>query len=737
MSSLPADRTVPNNAAGGSTPSYPIFPMKSRLPNRRVTTLACLSALAMMGAHLSATAQSQNAKEATVTLPDVKVTGTSESDNNLPAVAPGGKTATGARLGILGNANVMDAAFSVKSYTSELAQDQIAMSLGDVLLNDPSVQYTTNGGHLIENFTIRGFGVTATDIGLNGMYGILPISHVPMEFIERVEVLNGPNAMLGGISPSGGVGGMINLVTKRAGSKPITEFTTTYSSKSYFQQQVDLGRRFGDDDRWGIRFNGVYGNGETGVSGQKKGRTLGALALDYQGDDFNLQLDAYSNREDIENGSPAQYSMAKLGYLVSPPDSSTNMFRGTRGYSRTSGFLMRGEYQFNDKTSAYAAFGAANSVANGLQFGTRVVVNNEDGDATGYVYNINSITHTRTAELGLKTQLQTGPVSHKVTMALNQMTYKYWLSNTANTGWAQNIYDPVSPDVPVGPNGAALNTDNVYKGVALADTMGIFDDKLLVTLGARYQSVEQKVSDSKKSTITPAFGVVYKPWGDDVALYANYIEGLSPGATVGTGYANAGEQFSPYRTKQGEIGLKIRSDSMLNTFSLFRIEQPSVVTNADTNTQSVDGEQRNQGFEWSFSGQLTNTVSLLGGFTYTDARYHRNTEALQGNTVYGVPKTAITLGAEWRTPVQGLSLNGRVTRVGEQYLNSTNTIKLPAWYRFDVGAAYATRIQNTPVTFRAYVDNVFDHDYWSGVFNDNFAMLSAPRTFRLSATIAF
>ena len=125
--------------------------MPSRFPKQRHTTAACLSALAIMGAHASAVAQSQSSTDTAVTLPEVQVTGTSEASNSLPPVAPGGKTATGARLGVLGNANVMDAGFNVRSFTSELIQDQVAMTLGSVLMNDPSVQYSTNGGHLIEN----------------------------------------------------------------------------------------------------------------------------------------------------------------------------------------------------------------------------------------------------------------------------------------------------------------------------------------------------------------------------------------------------------------------------------------------------------------------------------------------------------------------------------------------------------------------------------------------------------
>jgi iron complex outermembrane receptor protein len=39
------------------------------------------------------------------------------------------------------------------------------------------------------------------------MYGLAPLGHTPTEFLERVEVLRGPNALLNGAAPSGGVGG--------------------------------------------------------------------------------------------------------------------------------------------------------------------------------------------------------------------------------------------------------------------------------------------------------------------------------------------------------------------------------------------------------------------------------------------------------------------------------------------------------------------------------------------------
>ncbi|MCE6985184.1 TonB-dependent siderophore receptor, partial [Pseudomonas frederiksbergensis] len=69
-------------------------------------------------------------------------------------------------------------------------------------------------------------------------------------------------------------------------------------------EHIDLSRRLGDEQRLGIRFNGVYGSGETGVDQQSKDRTLASLGMDYRGDGWKLELDAYESHEKLEDGSP-------------------------------------------------------------------------------------------------------------------------------------------------------------------------------------------------------------------------------------------------------------------------------------------------------------------------------------------------------------------------------------------------------------------------------------------------
>jgi iron complex outermembrane recepter protein len=227
----------------------------------------------------------------------------------LPTVAPGGQVAKGAGLGVLGQRDVMDTPFNITSYTAEGIADQHATTLMSVLENDPSVRFTTNTGHAYENFTIRGLGVNASELGFNGLYGLAPDGHVPTEMIERVEVLKGPGALLSGMTPGGAVGGTINLVTKRPLARDLTRVTTMLSSSSQLGLQADVSRRFGPERRLGIRINGSTSGGDTEIDGQNRRHGLGALALDYQGDGFTLGLAAYSYRSHIRAYVPSSKAM--------------------------------------------------------------------------------------------------------------------------------------------------------------------------------------------------------------------------------------------------------------------------------------------------------------------------------------------------------------------------------------------------------------------------------------------
>ncbi|WP_017256485.1 TonB-dependent siderophore receptor, partial [Pseudomonas tolaasii] len=176
----------------------------------------------------------------------------------------GGQVARSARLGVLGNRSINDVPFSVVSYTAKTIADQQARTVGDVLLNDASVRQSSGFGNFAQMFIIRGLPLNTDDIAFNGLYGVLPRQIITTEALERVELFKGPNAFVNGVSPAGsGIGGSVNLVPKRAEDVPARSVTLDYASDGQTGGHIDLGQRFGEDNRFGARVNLARHGGDT------------------------------------------------------------------------------------------------------------------------------------------------------------------------------------------------------------------------------------------------------------------------------------------------------------------------------------------------------------------------------------------------------------------------------------------------------------------------------------------
>ncbi len=286
---------------------------------------------------------------------------------------------------------------------------------------------------------------------------------------------------------------------------------------------------------------------------------------------------------------------------------------------------------------------------------------------------------------------------------------------------------------------------------ALADTLAFIDDRLLVTLGARHQRIEQnsydynsgsELSAYDESTVTPIFGVVAKALGARLAVRKLH-RGLAPGAEVpavigGVAVANANETFDPFKSKQYEVGAKYDGGTLGGSVAIFRINQPSTLLVGNVVTES--GEQRNQGVELSVFGQLSPDVRLLGGLTLLSAENRRgDIPANDGKDVIGVPDTQANVGVEWDI-LQALSVDGRLVYTGSQPASADNRLEIPSWTRLDVGARYGIKWDQREVTLRARVDNVTDENYWASVggsFGANYLVMGGPRTFVVSASVDF
>ena len=662
----------------------------------------------------------------------------------------GGQVARRGSQGLLGSRDFMETPFSMTTYTEEAVKNQQARTLGDLIASDPSVRATNPAGGRYEQFTIRGFSLFNSDVAYNGLYGVLPTYTIDMEMAERVDILKGPSQLINGISPRGSVGGGINVVPKRATDKDINSFTGTWASDSQAGGAVDVGRRFGEDNKFGIRFNGVKQSGDTEWDHQSVDREMAVLGLDFRGERLRLSTDIGHTERDTD----APQERVQIGPNARVPSASDVRRNYAQPWSKASTDdtfgTVNGEFDLTDSVMLYGGVGARKSNHDFLRHA--VSVTNNAGDFSVQPRDFTRDENVRTATAGMRGWFHTGPVSHELNLAASYFYMDFENGGARYAAAPSNLYDPVQTPTPSRPTrfDSKVYTENKFSGVALSDTLGFFEDRLLLTLGARWQRV--KVDDwtdnvkgdtaYDEEKISPSGGILFKAT-DTLSLYANYMEGLSQGKIAPSTSINEDEIFPPFISRQVEVGAKYDAGAFAVTAAVFRIKQPAYETNATTRVFGPNGKRQNDGVELSVFGEPLKGFRLLGGVMYIDSELtHTTNGTYDGNRAPATPKYNVNLGAEWDVPtLEGLTLTSRGIYSSSQYLDQSNVKEIDAWNRIDVGARYAFKVDDKHITLRANIENVADKRYWSsaGASDDSEPglTLSTPRTYLLSATVDF
>lgn len=720
------------------------MPVPARRRKLAIALSAALGAPTAFGS--SAFAQSSGANPPVPQLPAVTVTGASENKpDEMPPVYAGGQIARGARLGMLGNVDMMSTPFNVTAYTSELVLNQQARSLADVMANDPGV--VSAGPWFFDNFNIRGFVVNRAEIGFNGLYGIANSEGVQLEGLERIEVLKGPSTLLNGSAPRGTAGGAINLVPKRADDTPLTRFTTSYVGDANLGANVDIGRRFGQDNKFGVRLNAAYRDGEGSVDKEKPRASNVTLGLDYRGDRLRASADLGASNQKV-SGARNNYFVT-TAFPPSAPRGDINPYPSWSYQDKDYAFAMvRAEYDLTRNWSIGGAFGLAETTRKANSpWG---VIINDAGDLDFTAFGLKERNKTRSGELNTRIQFDTGPIKHSAVLAVTDYDSKV-SGYQPQSSWNEfsNIYHPTSLSEPdnFSLNGTMVpQNDMTLRSYAITDTLSMLDERVLLTLGMRHQKIDVNSyvwntgawqSNYTRSANTPAVGLVVKPT-DKLSLYTNYVEALAQGAVAPATAVNAGEVFEPFVSKQFEVGAKMDWGTFFTSLSAFQIKRPSGFLGAD-NVYRLAGEQRNRGLELSVAGEAARGLRLLGGLAWTRAILTETPGGeFNGAKASGVPTWSVKLGAEYDiAQVPGLTATARMIYTSSIPWDADNNATVPAWTRFDVGARYATRIADRNVVFRAAVENVFNRRYWDSSPAYQMVTSAAPRTYMLSASVDF
>ena len=680
------------------------------------------------------------------------------------------KVTGGGDVGVFGTKLAEDIPFNIRSYNEALILNQQPDSLGEVLENDPTIRTALGFGIAGEVFVIRGFDLSSDDVGYNGLYGITPRQIVAPELVSSVQVINGASAFLNGAAPGGsGIGGSVNILPKKA-DRDVIHGTLGYTSASHFSGAIDVARRFGADRQWGLRLNASARRGDIAIDDEFHSSYVLGATLDYDSGPLRAALSLNYQRLN------QKYWRGQVGIgAVIPrvPDADTNYSQPwsqilTKDYFGT--FSL--EYDLSDEAMIYAKVGARD----GREDQTTASITVADavtGAATGAGSYVPREDNNESATTGIRIKLAGGGISSEINAGVavnwqvNRNAYDFDF-----TGYATNLYDPVVAPRPAPNQFVGGDLDDVFpisrnrlSSVFVSNTLGFWDDRILVTGGLRLQEIKttsysyadgSRTGGYKESAATPVFGLVVKPT-PGLSLYANRIEGLIAGATAPVGYdddnnpqteplpvVNRGAALSPVKSKQYEVGGKLNFGRFNAGVALFQIDKPNSFVDPVTIVFGNYGTQRNKGAEFTLDGEPVDGLRIISGLTILDAKLRRTAGGVdEGNDAVGVPDLLANANVEWDLPfLPELTLVGRVVHTGKQAANSTNTLELDSWTRFDVGARYVALVGDTPLTLRFNVDNVADKRYWATAYNAFSAfgtrlLQGGPRTFKASASIEF
>jgi len=656
---------------------------------------------------------------------------------------------------VLGNKPAEDLPFNLRTFDETLILNQQPRSLGEVLENDPTIRTTYGYGNAAEVFIIRGFQLYGDDVGLNGLYGITPRQLIAPELFDQVQVLNGASAFLNGAAPGGsGLGGSVNLLLKHAGPEDLNRVTLGYTSDSHFGGSFDVSRRLGE---LGVRINGNYQDGETGVDREDRKTQVLGLGLDWSSGPVRMSLDVAYQKVRVDNLRPKVTLYTTT--IPKVPGASANFAQDYTYTSLRDVFgVFNFEYDFAENATMWVKAGARDGSEDGI-YGGFNLFDAETGDGGGNALYVPRTDNNEAVEIGARAKVgsqitQEFVFGANASWQVNRNAFDF-LYGPGFAGFSSNLYDTPQLDIPSSTL-VGGDLDDPYPvartrlwSAFASDTIGFWDDRILLTGGLRLQTIKAKsygyydggalASTYEDDAVTPVVGLVVKPV-EGVSLYANRIEALQQGPTAGFGAVNFGAVFPPYVSAQYEVGGKVKVGPMFASLAWYQIKKPYGYIDADTLIYAINGTQRNRGVEFTLNGEITPGLRLISGLSYTKAKLLASTDPNAGTEAKGVPDWTANANVEWDVPmVPGFTLTGRVTHTGKQWVDVANTMRLPSWTIFNAGARYVFAAGEMPVTLRFNVDNIANKRYWASAYDDFSAALlqGQPRTFKASISADF
>jgi len=567
-------------------------------------------------------------------------------------------------------ARLTDVPQSVTVVTRDVIESQQAVDIGDVARYVAGVQYVDGyGGSPL--FLIRGFdaGHGMTDGMPNGIARTEDLP--PLIGIERVEVLRGPEAILGDASQNNNFGGSINVVMKRPQAQPVR--TLTYSLGEYDGARLglDLAGAASKDGSVTYRLVAAGQRGEKTPQGFGGGRgAYLAPSLAWQGE----QTRVMGGLEFVDNRVPGPDHTVLLGPGLStakpyrslsadPTDESTYrtsraVFELDHEFGDDWTFHSQGQYvrqRSDGRSQSYLASGfagALDAVDRRFRYsGTYWTWQNDlsttfrHGDVTHTVLMGLDLARTHAGDNGSGSTEEgvTADISNSDAVIVTRPLAYDLRSNSDFSAKFNALVAPVSTTVQA--LGGSWQTN---AGLYLQDQMAIGEQwNVLVALRRTQYELETRWQDGSprrvhKSRWIPKLGVVYKI-SPTIAVYADTSTGFQPDPLLG----KDGQPLPVATSRQVELGAKfdLFDQRARLTAALYRIHVDhsiDLVSPEPPFFATPGPGQTNRGLELEFAGQVAPGLDVLASLTEAHISNHDDTRPT------GAPKHQAAVWASYR-----------------------------------------------------------------------------------------
>lgn len=684
-------------------------------------------------------------KELEATLPAVKVTASDRADAD--GSAANAYRSKNASIGALGEKTLKDTPYSIAVYSKELIENKQARSLADITKADASVALMTDNLVAENNsLAIRGLGVDSyTGQKIDGLNARVRANDLPLEHLERVEILKGAGGFLYGF---GAPGGIVNYVMKRPTDEPVRSLSTQIMDSGLPLIHGDLGGRVGDDGMFGYRVNLVHESGDSYIDDGESRRNSGSVALDWHvTSDLTWRVDALVGKHVRRGGYwgvvPNSDGAVNNWTTATPLDPIDGSKRLAPSFTR---YGSRQETYGTDLTWQFLPdwkFSLAHRISeSGREFGQPAIFADADGNYSLRFYNYANRFKSKQSQGLISGGLTTGQIAHELAVGVSHNVTRSYSTpflavNAANVG---NLANPVEVANPFPSFASSDDADNEFdfmrrREIFASDTLHFGNDWDLI-IGLRRGQLEVQDTAYDRSATTPTLASVFRPI-QGLSLYGSYVEALEEGATAPETAANAYEIFAPLESKQYEIGAKAEGADWSASAALFRLQRGLTYTTSD-NVFTQDGEARYQGLELGGNMRLSPQWLITVSAMWLDATNQKTDGGLlDGERIQGVAREQASVYSEYRIAGLPLTLMAGVRYVGKRPLGDFNEWDVDSATLMDVGARYETQWNNSAVTLRLNVDNLADEEFWVTQSGSNLLQQGAPRMVKLGAQIDF